>query len=80
MMAAVPRWYDAIVEEDVVALSQDVEIVIDLWEDHTELGFGFLQLMAAMLLSLRIPARRGKAGSAYPFDARKREPQAPPRH
>jgi CRP-like cAMP-binding protein len=53
MVAAVPRWYDAIVEEDAVALSHDVEIVIDLWEDHTELGFGFLQLMAAMLLSLR---------------------------
>jgi CRP-like cAMP-binding protein len=53
MVAAVPRWYDAVVDQDVVALSNDAEVLIDLWEDHTELGFGFLQLLAAMLLSLR---------------------------
>jgi CRP-like cAMP-binding protein len=53
MVAAVPRWYDAVVQEDVVALSHDAEVMIDLWEDHTELGFGLLQLLAAMLLSLR---------------------------
>jgi CRP-like cAMP-binding protein len=52
-VAAVPRWYDAIVQEDVIALSHDAEVMIDLWEDHTELGFGILQLLAAMLLSLR---------------------------
>jgi CRP-like cAMP-binding protein len=53
MVAAVPRWYDAVVDEDVVALSHDAEVLIDLWEDHTELGFGLLQLLAATLLSLR---------------------------
>jgi CRP-like cAMP-binding protein len=53
MVADVPRWYDTVVERDVVALWHDAEIVIDLCEDHTELGFGFLQLLAAMLLSLR---------------------------
>ena len=30
-------------------------------------------LAAAMVLSLRIPARPGEAGSAYPFGAKKRE-------
>jgi CRP-like cAMP-binding protein len=53
MMAAVPRFYDAVVEEDAVALSHEAEVLIDLWEDHTEMGFGLLQLLAATLLSLR---------------------------
>jgi CRP-like cAMP-binding protein len=53
MAAEVPRWFDAVVEQDVVALSHDYEISSDLWEDHPELGFDFMQLLALMLLSLR---------------------------
>ena len=40
------------------------------------LGFTVTTLAVTMLLSLRIPARPGEAGSAYPFGAKKRE--APP--
>ncbi len=37
------------------------------------LGFTVTTLAVTMLLSLRIPARPGEAGSAYPFGAKKRE-------
>jgi len=40
------------------------------------LGVTIVVLAATMLLSLRIPARPGQAGSAYPFGAKKRESQA----
>ena len=41
------------------------------------LGFTVTVLALTMLLSLRIPARPGEAGSAYPFGARKREAEPP---
>ena len=41
------------------------------------LGVTVAVLAAAMVLSLRIPARPGKAGSAYPFGTRRHEPQPP---
>ncbi len=40
------------------------------------LGFTVTVLALTMLLSLRIPARPGEAGSAYPFGAKKREAEA----
>jgi tellurite resistance protein TerC len=42
------------------------------------LGVTVTVLAAAMLLSLRTPARRVGAGSAYPFATRRRGPQPPP--
>jgi tellurite resistance protein TerC len=39
------------------------------------LGFTVTVLAVTMLLSLRIPARPGEAGSAYPFGAKKRDAQ-----
>lgn len=53
MVAQVPRWFEARVEEDVVALVHDRETLVDLWEDHPELGLDFLQMFSAALLSLR---------------------------
>ncbi|MCD6735220.1 MAG: TerC family protein [Burkholderiaceae bacterium] len=40
------------------------------------LGFTVTVLALTMLLSLRIPARPGEAGSAYPFGAKKREAES----
>jgi CRP-like cAMP-binding protein len=53
MVAEQPRWFDATVQEDMVALSFNREGLIDLLEDQPELGFDFLKLMATTLLSLR---------------------------
>jgi CRP-like cAMP-binding protein len=53
MVAEVPRWFDAVVEEDVVALAHDREMMADLWEDHPELGLDFLHMFSRTLLSLR---------------------------
>jgi CRP-like cAMP-binding protein len=53
MVAEVPRWFDAVAEEPVVALAHDRDTLADLWEDNPELGLDFLQLFASALLSLR---------------------------
>ena len=41
------------------------------------LGFTVTTLAVTMLLSLRIPARPGETGSAYPFGSKKREAASP---
>jgi CRP-like cAMP-binding protein len=53
MVAEVPRWFEAKVQEDMVALSLQHEVLIDLLEDQPDLGFDFLQLIASTLLMLR---------------------------
>jgi tellurite resistance protein TerC len=55
-------------------------LLIDLYKIPIgwSLGVTVAVLAAAMLLSLRIPPRPGGSGGAYPFAARRREPQAPP--
>lgn len=53
MVAEVPRWFEAVAEDDVVALAHDRDTLADLWEDNPELGLDFLQLFASALLSLR---------------------------
>jgi CRP-like cAMP-binding protein len=53
MVSRTPRWFDAFVTEDVVALTLDYEVVIDVWEDQPELGFDFIRMLANVLLSLR---------------------------
>ena len=52
-------------------------LLIDLYKIPIvwSLGFTVTVLAVTMLLSLRIPARPGEAGSAYPFGARKRDAQ-----
>jgi CRP-like cAMP-binding protein len=53
MVAELPRWFSATVQEPVVALSMEREVLIDLLEDQPELAFDFLQLMATALIALR---------------------------
>jgi CRP-like cAMP-binding protein len=53
MVAEVPRWFDAAVETDVVALAHDRDMMADLWEDHPELGLDFLHMFSGTLLWLR---------------------------
>lgn len=52
-LAGTARWYDAVAERHVIALSLDRDTILDLCEDQAELGFDFLRLLAAMLLALR---------------------------
>ena len=53
-------------------------LLIDLYKIPIawSLGFTVTVLALTMVLSLRIPARPGEAGSAYPFGAKKRDAQA----
>jgi CRP-like cAMP-binding protein len=52
-LAGTERWYDAVAERHVIALSLERDTILDLCEDQAELGFDFLRLLAAMLLALR---------------------------
>jgi CRP-like cAMP-binding protein len=49
-VAEQPRWYDAVTESEVVALSGDVEGLIDAFEDHFGLAMGYLATMSQWLL------------------------------
>jgi CRP-like cAMP-binding protein len=48
-----PRWFDAVASQDTVALSLDREVIVDLWEDHPEIGFHFLRMIARLIIELR---------------------------
>ena len=52
-MAAMPRWFNAITVEPVVALVLHAEVMIDVLEDHAELAFDFLRMFSAGLVDLR---------------------------
>ena len=54
-VAGLPRWYEARVEKEVVALRSSVESTFDVFEDHPRLGIGML---AAMSHDLRDLGRR----------------------
>jgi CRP-like cAMP-binding protein len=55
-IAGVPRWYDARVQSEVIALTLDSEAIVDVWEDHPALGFAFLRMLSRLILSLRVKA------------------------
>jgi len=55
-IAGVPRWYDARVQGEVIALTLDSEAIVDVWEDHPALGFAFLRMLSRLILSLRVKA------------------------
>ena len=57
-IAGVPRWFDAWVERDLVALSLDGEAIVDVWEDHPAMGFAFLRMLSQLVVSLRLQAAR----------------------
>jgi len=52
-MANVPRWFNAVTKEPVVALLMQGEVMLDVLEDHPELAFDFLRMFSASLIDLR---------------------------
>jgi CRP-like cAMP-binding protein len=57
-VAGVQRWFDARAKIDLVALTLDSEALVDVWEDHPDLGFAFLRMLSRLLLTLRIQAAK----------------------
>jgi CRP-like cAMP-binding protein len=49
-----PRWFSAEVSEDLVALRLGGESMLDIWEDHPSIGFAFLQMLARLIIQLRV--------------------------
>jgi CRP-like cAMP-binding protein len=52
-LAAVPRWFDATAETDVVAIQVNYNVLLDLLEDHTEMAMDLLRVLASQVLALR---------------------------
>jgi CRP-like cAMP-binding protein len=69
-LAAVPRWYDATIATDVVAMELDGEELIDIFEDNVDVAMSLARSVARGLLAVReqnAQARsdaRRKAGTA----------------
>lgn len=61
VLADVPRWYDAVVEEPVLALQGELEHVLDVLEDNVDMGVEFLSFLARSTVRVRerIAARAG---------------------
>jgi CRP-like cAMP-binding protein len=51
-IAGQPRWYRAIAETDVVALRGSTEVLMDVIEDHPDMGVDMIQSAARVLLEL----------------------------
>jgi CRP-like cAMP-binding protein len=56
-VAGLPRWYEATVVKDLVALRSNVESTMDVFEDHPRLAIGMLGALSQDLRSLL--AKRG---------------------
>jgi CRP-like cAMP-binding protein len=52
-LAAVPRWYEATAETDVVAIQVNYGVLLDILEDHTEMAMDLLRVLASSTLALR---------------------------
>jgi CRP-like cAMP-binding protein len=52
-IAAQPRWYRAVAETDVVALRGDTASLVDVIEDHPDMGLDMLRSAAHVLLELQ---------------------------
>jgi CRP-like cAMP-binding protein len=59
-LAGEPRWYEAVTETNVVALRAEADALLDVLEDHNELGRDFLAAMASGAIRV-IEQRRGAA-------------------
>jgi CRP-like cAMP-binding protein len=55
-IAGEPRWFDAHAASDLVTLAIDSEAIVDVWEDHPDLGFAFLRMYTRLILELRLRA------------------------
>lgn len=51
-IAGQPRWYRAVAETDVVGFRGDTEALIDVIEDHPDMGLDMIQSAARVLLEL----------------------------
>jgi len=67
-VAGVPRWYDAVCETPVVALSGNAEILFDLFEDNSDVALAYLaQIARVQLDALERIAAAGRESSLLPF-------------
>ncbi|ABS27907.1 cyclic nucleotide-binding domain-containing protein [Anaeromyxobacter sp. Fw109-5] len=64
VLADVPRWYDAVVEEPVLALQGELEHVLDVLEDNVDMGVEFLSFLARS--SVRVRERIAERAGSLP--------------
>lgn len=52
-LAGLPRWYGATARTEVTALRSDVENLLDVFEDHPDIGIEMLRVLARTLMALQ---------------------------
>lgn len=67
-VAEVPRWFHALTETRVVALHVDREVLIDVFEDNTDMAFAFLAVIARYLLGILEQLAEGALERFYGCD------------
>jgi CRP-like cAMP-binding protein len=50
-LAQEPRWYDAVADQEIVALKIAAEMLDDVLEDHVEMGIELLSMLAAQAIT-----------------------------
>jgi hypothetical protein len=67
-VAGMSRWYDAVCDGPVVALSGDVEILFDVFEDSAEVALDYLsQIARSHLRALELVAQSDRKARLLPF-------------
>lgn len=61
-LGGVPRWFDARVESDLVALEIDADLLVDLFEDNVDLALDTCRRIAGFLIELREQNARARSG------------------
>jgi CRP-like cAMP-binding protein len=67
-VAELPRWFHALTETRVVALHADKEVLIDVFEDNTDMAFDYLAVLAKSLLAMLETIAEGALERFYGCD------------
>ena len=68
-VAAQSRWYTATTETPLVVLQTETEFMVDLVEDHFEMGLGYVAGLASSIIQLREQSRSRQKQENSPADA-----------
>ncbi|HEX7671218.1 MAG TPA: cyclic nucleotide-binding domain-containing protein [Polyangiaceae bacterium] len=73
-IAGEPRWYSAVAETDLVALRADTAHLMDVIEDHPDMGLDMLRSAARILAELQEKVYRAVGSTPSPLAVRRDRP------
>jgi hypothetical protein len=68
-MSDAPRWYRAVARTDMLVLRSDVTHLIDVIEDHPDMGVDMLRVLAGIMLAIQAAGDRDSGSSWARSDA-----------